>query len=249
MLIKKLLVFLIIISFITVQNAEAHTAKVVGDFKLDVGWKNEPPVLGQENAIELVVTLAGDYEKQSYDPIYYNPVGDVEEESSKKHLSGLEDQLEVDVKMGSKKNFLELEESDEFVGVYHGQYTPMETGRPLVHIFGVVKNMEFEATFNVEKVEEGINSESAFIIPEWVRNNAMWWSQDQIADSDFISGLQFLIKEEIIQVPETKSSETSSNGIPSWIKNTAGWWAESQISDEEFVKGIQFLIENGIIKV
>ena len=37
-------------------------------------------------------------------------------------------------------------------------------------------------------------------VPEWVKNNAIWWSQDKISDNEFVSGLQFLIKEGIIIV-------------------------------------------------
>lgn len=37
-------------------------------------------------------------------------------------------------------------------------------------------------------------------VPDWVRTNAIWWTQDRISDNDFVSGLQFLIKEGIIRV-------------------------------------------------
>lgn len=248
-MLKQFLILLVLASLITIQYADAHSAKVVGDFKLDVGWETEPPMAGVENAIELIVTLAGDYEKQSYDPIYFNLVDDSQEQSTKKNLSGLEDSIEIDVKLGSEKTFLEIAESEEFPGVYHGKFTPKEAGRPHVHLYGVIKNMEFEATFDVEKVEENTTPEISYVIPEWVRNNALWWSENQIADTDFISGLQFLIKEDIIQVPQTDSVEAAANEIPAWIKNNAGWWAQNQISDGDFVKGIQFLIQNGIIQL
>jgi hypothetical protein len=88
-------------------------------------------------------------------------------------------------------------------------------------------------------------------IPEWIRNNASWWAQGAIGDSDFVSGIQFLIKEGIMQIPETTKPETAetSQEIPSWIKNNADWWSQGLISDDDFVKGIQFLVENGIIQV
>ena len=37
-------------------------------------------------------------------------------------------------------------------------------------------------------------------IPEWVKNNAGWWANDQISDSVFIDGIEFLIKENVIIV-------------------------------------------------
>ena len=86
-------------------------------------------------------------------------------------------------------------------------------------------------------------------IPSWVKSTAKWWSQGQIDDSEFVKGIQYLIQQGIMKIPQTNPSSSSSNGIPTWIKNNAGWWADGQLSDAEFVKGIQYLIQIGIIKV
>jgi hypothetical protein len=88
-------------------------------------------------------------------------------------------------------------------------------------------------------------------IPDWVRGNAEWWAQGAIGDSDFVSGIQYLIKEEIMTIPETAKSQGKgdSQEIPSWIKNNADWWAQGLITDGDFVKGIQYLVEQGIIEV
>jgi len=40
-------------------------------------------------------------------------------------------------------------------------------------------------------------------IPEWIKNNAGWWSDDLITEKEFIDGLQWLISNGIIQVTET----------------------------------------------
>ena len=91
---------------------------------------------------------------------------------------------------------------------------------------------------------------SSPIIPDWIKNNAAWWSEEQINDSDFATGLEFLIKEKIIDVPKgISSNETSENKIPDWIRNTAKWWSDGMLSDSEFLKGIEWMISNGIIKV
>src|SRR5574338_145250 len=86
-------------------------------------------------------------------------------------------------------------------------------------------------------------------IPAWIKNNARWWSQGQIADADFVQGLQYLIKEKIMKIPETKKGEPSVQKIPAWVKTNADWWANGKISDNEFVVGIQYLIANGIMKI
>ena len=87
-------------------------------------------------------------------------------------------------------------------------------------------------------------------IPAWIKNNAGWWADGQIDDSALVQGIQFLIKEGVMIIPETDASESSdSQEIPAWIKNNAGWWADGQIDDNTFVQGIQFLIKAGIIVV
>jgi len=86
------------------------------------------------------------------------------------------------------------------------------------------------------------------MIPTWVKNNAGWWAKGQIDDNSFVQGIQFLIKENIIQIPSTVSSQKSEN-IPEWVKNNAGWWAEGKIDDASFVKGIQYLISIGAISI
>ena len=87
-------------------------------------------------------------------------------------------------------------------------------------------------------------------VPDWVKNTAGWWASDQITDSAFLQGIQYLIKEGIMVIPPTEASESvPSQEVPSWVKNNAGWWADDQINDSTFVSGIQYLIKSGIIVV
>ncbi len=88
-------------------------------------------------------------------------------------------------------------------------------------------------------------------IPDWVRNNAEWWSKDLIGQADFVYGIEYLIIQGVIQIPITPDEDESDNVafVPPWIKDTAGWWAEGLVSDGEFVNGLQFLVKQGIIHV
>ena len=88
------------------------------------------------------------------------------------------------------------------------------------------------------------------VVPSWIKNNAGWWASDQIPDSAFLQGIQFLIKEGIMIIPFTETSESpQSQEVPDWVKNTASWWAEDKISETEFVNAIKFLVTHGIIVV
>jgi hypothetical protein len=98
-------------------------------------------------------------------------------------------------------------------------------------------------------VSSSVPHEKIAMVPSWVKNNANWWAKGQIDDDSFKQGIQFMIKEKIIDIPVTEPQTTTSQGIPVWVKNNAGWWAEGLISEGDFVKGIEFLISNGIIKI
>jgi len=88
-------------------------------------------------------------------------------------------------------------------------------------------------------------------VPGWIKNNAKWWAEGQIGDSDFTNGIQHLMKEKIINIPDLpeQASETAEEKVPDWVKNNAGWWADGLISEEDFLNGIKYLVEKGIIRV
>ena len=37
-------------------------------------------------------------------------------------------------------------------------------------------------------------------VPDWIKNNAIWWSEGKLSEDDFVNGIQYLVKERIIQV-------------------------------------------------
>jgi type VI protein secretion system component Hcp len=87
-------------------------------------------------------------------------------------------------------------------------------------------------------------------IPGWIKNNAKWFADGSIGESDFTKGIEYMIKEKIMKIenlPDTSS--TSETKVPEWIKNNAKWWSEGQIDDSTFVQGIAYLVEHGIIRV
>lgn len=87
-------------------------------------------------------------------------------------------------------------------------------------------------------------------IPTWIKNNAKWWASEQMGDHAFASGIQFLIEQDIIQIPDVSETPPNSfRGMPTWVKNIAGYWANDSIDDREFIKSIQYLIGKGIIVI
>ena len=54
-----------------------------------------------------------------------------------------------------------------------------------------------------EKIESQTIS-STELVPDWVKNNAKWWSEDLIEDTDFVNGIEYLIKKQIISIDNKK---------------------------------------------
>ena len=67
-----------------------------------------------------------------------------------------------------------------------------------------------------------MNPISAFAeseIPDWVKQVAEFWITDQIDDEGFVQVIEYLVQQEIIDIPYAESPEgESSASIPSWIK-------------------------------
>jgi hypothetical protein len=107
----------------------------------------------------------------------------------------------------------------------------------------------FAAFFILAALFLPFSYEEGYAIPSWVKNNAKWWSQGEVGDSEFTQGIQYLMEQGIVKIPQTSPSSNSPNGIPTWVKNNAKWWSEGSIDDSEFIKGIQYLVQTGIIHV
>lgn len=107
---------------------------------------------------------------------------------------------------------------------------------------GIFSNIDFPAVVNrVDSVNE---------IPDWIRDVAKWWSISQISDKEFTNSLEYLVQNDIIQVPENQISKgTTDSVVPSWLRTNAGWWGDGVLSDDEFFKSLQWLIDNGFVKI
>jgi len=102
-------------------------------------------------------------------------------------------------------------------------------------------------------------------IPNWIKNVAGWWASDIISETEFLTGIEYLINNNIILldfVPCNDKIQGSAvtgyevfrqygdtKSIPDWVKNNANWWSDNLIGDVDFINGLQYLIEHKIIKI
>lgn len=84
------------------------------------------------------------------------------------------------------------------------------------------------------------------LVPQWVKHNALWWSQGEISDNDFTNGMRWLVENRIIPV-EDLIEVTDSSTVPDSVKKIAYSWSLGNLPDSEFIRGIEYLIKNGVI--
>lgn len=84
------------------------------------------------------------------------------------------------------------------------------------------------------------------LVPKWVKHNALWWSQGEISDNDFINGMRWLVENRIIPVEDMIQIADSST-MPDSVKKIAYSWSQGNLPDSEFIRGIEYLIKNGVI--
>ena len=128
-------------------------------------------------------------------------------------------------------------------------FTLPTSGRSEIISAAVVKISGQNLDEILDKIDPKMRPSSENKIPDWVKNNAGWWADGSISESDFLKGIEFLIKDGIIQVPPTTVSGESSKGVPIWVKNNAGWWAKGITTDDEFINTVQHLMSLGLISV
>jgi len=130
--------------------------------------------------------------------------------------------------------------------------------KPVKFIQSIDENKFWHVAFIVEPTSQGILKITGFEkglppeiskIPQWIKTNANWWSTDQIPDSEFLEGINFLFEKGIVVVPSNELTAKSNWKLPAWIKTTAGWWSEDKISDDDFLSMIENLVKRKIITI
>ena len=87
-------------------------------------------------------------------------------------------------------------------------------------------------------------------IPNWVKQTTNWWTVASISDEKFTESIEYLIKKEIIIIPENKKfKNTNELKMISAIRNNLSMWSQNETTNEEFYKNVNWLVENKFIKI
>jgi len=108
----------------------------------------------------------------------------------------------------------------------------------------------FDSQFPRDSIYNILGYGDPVSVPDWIKENAEWWAIGEITDSDFISGIEFMLENNIIMISNVPSSgNASTEEIPIWVRNNAHWWSQNLISENEFVNSLKFLIQENVIMI
>ena len=122
-------------------TAFGHTVDSVGDYRLEIGWMNEPVVSGETNGIELYVS-----------PL--DPNLPLEEQEFKNGVEGLEKSLKMQLVLQEKKITLPLVSDHNISGKYYAFVNPTVAGFYQANILGDIGDTKVSLSMHPPKVDE-----------------------------------------------------------------------------------------------
>ncbi len=122
-------------------TAFGHTVDSVGDYRLEIGWMNEPVVSGETNGIELFVS-----------PL--EPGLSLEEQEFKNGVTGLEKFLKMQLILQEDKITLPLSADHNIPGKYYAFVNPTVSGFYQANILGNIGETKVSLSMHPPKVDE-----------------------------------------------------------------------------------------------
>ena len=122
-------------------NAYGHTVDSVGEYRLEIGWMNEPVVSGETNGIELFVS-----------PL--EPGLELKDQQFKNGISDLHKSLKLQLVYQDKKITLPLTADHDIPGKYYAFVNPTVSGYYQANILGQINQTLVSLSMHPPKVEE-----------------------------------------------------------------------------------------------
>ena len=141
LLFKKFLILAVLLAPTMISSVYAHTVDSVGDYRLEIGWMNEPVVSGETNGIELFVS-----------PM--EPGLPLEEQEFKDGVSGLDKTLKMELVYKGEKIILPLKSDHNISGKYYAFVDPTVAGFYQANILGDIKGTTISLSMHPPKVDE-----------------------------------------------------------------------------------------------
>ena len=137
-----ILLAVLVMSPILASNAFGHQVDAVGDYRIEIDWKNWPVVSGEANAIIVYVSELD----KSLEPIDQEFV-------SEKGVEGLKKTLKIKLIVDDASITLPLSPTD-VSGMYEAPITPTFSGWSQLNILGTVNDTSINLALHPKKVED-----------------------------------------------------------------------------------------------
>ena len=121
--------------------ASAHTVDSVGEYRLEIGWMNEPVVSGETNGIELYISP-------------FDSQIPVEKQEFKNGIPGLEKTLKMELVYKDQKITLPLKPDHNIPGKYYAFVNPTIAGFYQSNILGDIQGTQVSLSMHPPKVDE-----------------------------------------------------------------------------------------------
>jgi len=131
---------LLIITFFS-GIAYAHTIDSVGEYRVEIGWMNEPVVSGETNAIEFYVS-----------PL--EPDLELKDQVFKNGISGLKNTIKIQLVYKDENIILPLSPDHNISGKYYAFINPTVSGFYQANILGTIEDTPISLSMHPPKVEE-----------------------------------------------------------------------------------------------
>jgi len=109
----------------------------------------------------------------------------------------------------------------------------------IVIVFGIGIGLSLNVS-----AEEGL-------IPAWIKSTASFWVEGDISDSEFITALQFLVKEGILVIPSEQDEkiDVSQLTVQELKEQSVSWNYKDILRNEEYYKGKIIYVTGSILGI
>jgi len=136
----RILCALLSLSLLAVPPAYAHQVDAVGEYRIQIGWMQEPAVSGEPNGMELYVS-----------PL--DPALAPEDQEFENGISGLTKDLKIQLVLGGDTITLPLRADHNVAGKYFALIEPTVPGFYQVNILGNIGETVVSKSLHAPKVE------------------------------------------------------------------------------------------------
>lgn len=137
---KYLMIFLLILPGLTI-TAYGHTVDSVGQYRVEIGWMNEPVVSGETNAIEFYVS-----------PL--EPDLALEDQVFENGISGLKKTVKIQLIYKDESITLPLSPDHNIPGKYYAFINPTVSGFYQANVLGAIEDTPISLSMHPPKVDE-----------------------------------------------------------------------------------------------